>query len=260
MKKRHTALAAAGLCLALVPALTAVGPDWWSQYGVLQSGQGGDNYSPVNVGQLKHIATRAKAYFDAELPGGAGSAVNSLVASFGSGPHPENFAPANVGQLKAVASVFYQRLHDEFGFSVAGGLIHWGADASSISQGAPIVPWSEGAGAGNWHPANIGQVKLVFSFDLWFLATAQAAHGQDGDAAGDGFAAFVVFFAGLPDNPFLFQSAQSAAGWHAHPEVTSQMQAPSSQLYIVLPDQGPFVGAAQSQVVEGQTVEIITLH
>ncbi|MCC5808712.1 MAG: hypothetical protein JJU00_20460 [Opitutales bacterium] len=161
MKSRHTALAAAGLCLALTPAFSASGPDWWATYGVLESGQGGDNWSPVNVGQLKNIAAGAKAHLD-DTPGvSPGSAINNMVAGF-SQNDPENFAPANIGQLITVATVFYDRL-ESLGYNTTESLIMNGYPPSW----AHPYPWDPNTDPAELHaPVNIGQLKVVLSFDL----------------------------------------------------------------------------------------------
>ncbi|MCC5842263.1 MAG: hypothetical protein JJT96_19260 [Opitutales bacterium] len=171
MKTRYTALAAAGFCLGFISSRGATEPGWWSAYGVLDASQSGDNYSPVNVGQLMHIASRSKAYFDDELPGGSGTAVNTLVLSFGSGPNIENYAPANVGQLKQVVFTFYQRLAEVFPHAVAEGVFFDGDFLATT--GLSIIPWMEADASENWQPANVGQLKLVFSFNIAFLQSAE---------------------------------------------------------------------------------------
>ena len=161
MKSKHTALAAAGLCLALAPAFSASGPEWWADHGVLATGQGGDNWSPVNVGQLKNIAAGAKAHFDGTDGASPGSAITDMVNGF-SQNDPENFAPANIGQLITVAIVFYDRLK-LYGYDTTESLILNGYPPSWPHT----YPWDPGTDPDELHaPVNIGQLKLVFSFDL----------------------------------------------------------------------------------------------
>ncbi|MCC5841103.1 MAG: hypothetical protein JJT96_13380 [Opitutales bacterium] len=168
MKTKHTALAVAGLCLALVPAFSAAGPNWWKQYGILDPTQEGDNFSPLNVGQLKFVATQARAYFDAYLPGGAGHEIHELIDSFGTGSDLDHFAPANVGQLKAVAKLFYDRLADSpLADLVYPRLIAAGLYPDQITSTTVVYPWAvETNYTDHYRPANIGQLKIVFSFDL----------------------------------------------------------------------------------------------
>jgi len=81
--------------------------------GVLNS-QPADDYAAANLGQLKHIASRAAAEMNARLPSGAGTEINALVAQWQAAPAPgvvrDDFAALNLGQLKAVAKPFYDRL------------------------------------------------------------------------------------------------------------------------------------------------------
>lgn len=126
------------------------GPQWWVQRGVF-SGRAADDFAVANIGQLKHMASRAAAELNGKLSGGAGAAINNLVASWQQPPPVgvvrNDFAPLTTGQLKAVGELFYARL------GVAG-----------------IIP----VGRRPWrmtgrHPdhaavANLGQLKAVFSF------------------------------------------------------------------------------------------------
>ena len=54
-------------------------PDWWSDEDteILASGVTEANYSPANLGQLKHVAKQAKKHMDETLPGGAGSTIHN---------------------------------------------------------------------------------------------------------------------------------------------------------------------------------------
>lgn len=81
---------------------------------------------------------------EASLPGGSGSNVWALVASFS---NTNNYRPVNLGQLKYVAQPFYDRLI-EVGYTTS-------------------YPWSDSINPPNDYAlANIGQAKNVFSFDL----------------------------------------------------------------------------------------------
>ena len=154
-------------------------PSWWvsASNPVLISGNEPQNYSIANTGQLKWMATRAKAHLDA-LPGGAGSAINALVAGFkpqaGVTYSPQelanirrdNYAPVNMGQLKMVAKPFYDRLwnlnprYDTTQNLKANGYLPTWTDIYPWNSNV-LVPVSE-----NYRPVNLGQLKLVFSFDI----------------------------------------------------------------------------------------------
>jgi hypothetical protein len=138
------------LAIAAVLPLLLYGstPAWWSERGVLTQNATADDYAPVNQGQLKNIASAAVAEMDAKLPGGAGTILHELIASWSTPATPANdFAPINVGQLKNVTKPFYDRL-------IAAGL-------------ASQYPWSGASNQPNdFAVANIGQVKNLFGFEL----------------------------------------------------------------------------------------------
>ncbi len=162
------------LLFLLLPAvcatvLWAAPPAWWSdpQTQILNTTNSTeDNYAPANLGQLKHVARQARTHLDATLPGGAGTAIDTLVTGFGGNLTAEqreaNYAPINLGQLKAVAKPFYDRLI-LFQYDTKTNLIAHGYPTSwaSTYPWNPATPLDE-----NYAPANIGQLKLAFSFDL----------------------------------------------------------------------------------------------
>ena len=140
-------------------------PAWWTAPStqIIQSGAVENNYAPVTTGQLKYVAFQAKVYLDANLSGGAGSAVNTMVASFVQ-VSKDNYAPATVGQLKAVAAPFYDRLI-AVGYFTKINLIAHGYPAGWTDP----YPWNSTTPvpvAQNYVPANIGQLKVIFSFDV----------------------------------------------------------------------------------------------
>ena len=155
-------------------------PSWWIDRGVIDTNQPPSDYSPVNQGQLKNIATEAAAALNEDLAqiGGAGSNINAMVASFGK---TNDFLPVNVGMLKHVAEAFIARL-------------------TAVGYGGNL-PWtSSGGGSNDYALVNIGQVKNLFSFnplhdsdndgmpDWWevwvglqYLDPADASLDQDAD-------------------------------------------------------------------------------
>lgn len=121
--------------------------------------------------------------------GGAGTEIDNLVISFSL--TDGNFSPVNIGQLKAVALPFYNRLR-EVGFNTnqnlkANGYSYlWSSD----------YPWDDDEPHGsNYSIANLGQLKLVFSFDLSdsdgdgirdYLEGFYPAYSETRDTDGDG--------------------------------------------------------------------------
>ncbi len=181
-----------GILLFMIPVLplSADLPVWWSnavtqivddpEIPVFVEG----NHSPANLGQLKHVASMAWLYLDRTLPNGAGF---NITDSWQEIPLEENYAPINVGQLKAVAKPFYDRLHAEVN-NTWTHLSHIGYDPiqNLIDRGYPSgwthdYPWDPNDPvAENYAPANVGQLKMAFSFEVpeiteepFFTATCQ---------------------------------------------------------------------------------------
>ena len=172
--KEHSAVRSRRL-LALLALLTtlpllvwsATYPAWWTERGVITPVPA-DDYAVLNQGQLKNLATKAVAEFQAWLgpiggignltapytdadgnahPGGTGWRLQSLIAGF---TQNANYAAVNQGQLKATAQPFYDRL----------------IEVGILTQ----YPWtSSTAGADNYAAANIGQAKNLFSFNFKLL-------------------------------------------------------------------------------------------
>lgn len=202
------------LVLLLTTALAeGAPPSWWTDDVAgtrIQNGGPSDNYAPLNLGQLKWVAKQAKKHLDLELGpiGGAGPAIDTLVASFTpqASQSPEdqaearekNYAPANLGQLKAVAKPFYDRLIAA-GFNTKQNLIDHGAAGWSFDY-----PWNPAtAVSANYAPANLGQLKWAFAFDLgdrnsdglpdWWAANYGLLNGGAGNSDGDAFSNLYEF-------------------------------------------------------------------
>jgi hypothetical protein len=140
--------------------LSWAGPDWWQEQGLFGVALP-DDYAAVNHGQLKHVATKAFEELEAELDGGAGSAITAMVSAWGTPvPGMDDYAPINVGQLKAVAKPFYDRM----------GLNYPWADSPAEA-------------ADHYSVANVGQLKRVFSFDP--VCLNQTGIDTDGDGLPD---------------------------------------------------------------------------
>jgi hypothetical protein len=218
-------------------------PLWWLVPGTkiwLGARSESDNRAVVNLGQLKHVTAMAKLHLDTLLApfGGAGVEITNLVTNFaGRTTSPavqrqQNFQPVNAGQLKAVADLFYRRL-DELGIDAATETVQrlGGGGYVSVRQGKTYkVPWSNVFLAGdNAKAANVGQLKLVFGFELdsdadsildafeWSLinantsdglnsladVTAATAGGATGDLDGDGL---------TNAEEVMFRTSQNSAG------------------------------------------------
>lgn len=119
-------------------------PQWWIDRNVIEDGAAVEDFAAANQGQVKWISVKAKEELDAKLPGGAGAAVNNMVATF----TPENnYYAVNAGQLKNTAKPFWNRLI-EVGYTTS-------------------YPWPENSPTANDYAAvNVGQVKNIFSFEL----------------------------------------------------------------------------------------------
>ncbi|MBX3737166.1 MAG: fibronectin type III domain-containing protein [Candidatus Didemnitutus sp.] len=156
MKRAGLASAVAALLGTL---LSASSPVWWQQRGVTVPNASPDDYAVANVGQLKHIAQQAAAEMDALLPDGAGPEISQLVHSW-TAPAAENvvrndYAALTQGQLKAVAKLFYDRLAAV------------GAHGPPLAHGA-AYPWTvTTSDDASYAPANLGQLKFLFSFDVF---------------------------------------------------------------------------------------------
>ncbi|MGI8603704.1 MAG: hypothetical protein ACR2OZ_11995 [Verrucomicrobiales bacterium] len=118
-------------------------------------------------------------YFELRLAftGGADAgttdAIMALVNSFDDDRDHE-LASINVGQLKHVGRKFYQRLHE----------IHF---YGSIATPNPplFLPWNQSSTTEDYAPANIGQLKRLFKFDLdannWLANASSLTVDWDGD-------------------------------------------------------------------------------
>ena len=200
-------LALVGLVL-LQPNVFGTPPAWWAQRGVLNATQNQNNYSAINVGQLKNMAVKAMDEMDAKFPGGAGPAIHAMVDNWrANATGQNNYSPAVVGQVKRVAKLYFDRL-------VAVG----------IRPASTGYPWPTNTPiAQNYAIANVGQVKNLFSFAIpdilhtdtdgnglpdWWELKYFGAIGQDpnADASGDGLTNLQAYTLG--DNPtdYFFNS------------------------------------------------------
>lgn len=133
------------------------------------------NHAPAQLGQLKNIATAAKAHVDAVLAPTTDewdAAYAPHVNPFPLQPHADDHAPANQGQLKFLADGIYQVMEDQD--------VNLPADLATRSGG----PWSEKrpwtadtADDENHAPVKLGALKFVFGFDITGFTTDADANG-----------------------------------------------------------------------------------
>ncbi len=164
---------------AVVAGLVAAAPpSWWdnsdNNLDVLAGGgTSADNGKVANIGQAKWVATRAHAVMDETLPGGAGFYLHGLF------PAPQatsaykdaQYKPLNLGQLKYLAKPSYDRL------------MALGYDTRAAIETATAAPWSHPYPwdpstpvAENYGAANLGQLKMAFSFDIAAAKTSDSAY------------------------------------------------------------------------------------
>lgn len=180
MKKFYVLLTLSALSVGLTAM--ASDPAWWTDSAhstnFIDTGAASNNYAPLNVGQLKNVAARAKTYLDNQLAsvGGAGPTINAMVANLTTNA-TLNYQPANLGQVKAVAKPFYDRLI-AVGYNTTSNLIsrEYPGNYTGSYPWDPSTPPNQ-----NYSPANLGQLKMVFSFDLnSFVITANLDSNSDG--------------------------------------------------------------------------------
>ncbi len=139
------------------PAPTDPGYDTWMQA----------NYAPANLGQAKNLAKAAYLTMEAAETDSAGTELATLVSGFSTDP-ADNYVPLNLGQLKYMVKFFIDRFHEEdFPIVLADGTILLDDldDGNELSDNA--YPWNPATPVGdNYAPANLGQLKHVFSFSL----------------------------------------------------------------------------------------------
>ena len=144
------------LWLAVPSLLLAPPPDWWAERGATNENPP-DDYAAANLGQLKQMAVKAREELNARLPGGAGQPIETMIAGWNqpNSTTRDDYAAVTLGQLKYVGKLFYDRLN---------------------TVGYPAAyPWASSPNPpDDTAIANLGQVKLVFAFEL------------DSDADGNG--------------------------------------------------------------------------
>lgn len=145
---------------------TAEAPEWWITRNVLTA-DAADDFAVLNQGQLKNLVRGAIDELNAKLSGtgdGAGLQLNAMLAGWRAAP-ADNHIAANVGQLKQMGFLVRERL---------------------AFMGVPVPPLGTPATADDddFAPANLGQAKAVFAFEignyLESLGGPNADYDQDG--------------------------------------------------------------------------------
>ena len=193
MRPRNQFCGALLISALFAQSVQSADPLWWNVPETrIWSGTGApsdpEREAPARIGQLKHVAARARSYLDLKLAhrGGAGAEIAAMVNGFA--VTGDDAAPANVGQLKVIAAPFYRRL-GAVGLDVRPTLIAHAVNAQSsgyaaqlAAQSPPIYPWAASAPpAEEEAPCSIGQLQHAFAFDLNSTLTF-----LDSDTDGDG--------------------------------------------------------------------------
>ena len=180
----HLALVLTASCLSAdiapgEPGWPASYPVWWYRAedparGVIDAtrlSRAQDNAALLNQGQLWNLAAQGIEELETQLApiGGADFTLSDL----SNGQRPHYYAAVNIGQLKHAASQFFDR------FAAIGfvpGSSGW-PGTPSLDSGTGY-PWASNISPDNLRPANIGQAKQLWSWDLrgWI--------GADDDADG----------------------------------------------------------------------------
>lgn len=161
-------------------------PDWW--YNAADPANGvidatlpllnQNNDAALNQGQLWNIAQQSIDELNTQLApiGGAGFEIDDL----SNGQSPDYYAPANVGQIKNAASHFFGRFV-EVGFTPAS--VGW--PIRMTLDPATGYPWSQNQTPANLAPANLGQAKHLWSWNLepWVSEDSEI---NDDSTFGDG--------------------------------------------------------------------------
>jgi len=134
--------------LGLGAGVALATPQWWTDRGVLNTNSAQD-HAAANLGQLKHVASKASEEFQAKLTGIDLSEITGMVAGFSA---TNNSIAINLGQLKYVAQPYYDVL--------------WDNDLTNawpVGMTTGPYPWSNSSA--DYALANLGQLKYLFSFD-----------------------------------------------------------------------------------------------
>lgn len=156
-----------------MPSVIAAEPSWWASRGVIDTNADQNNYAPANIGQAKWIALKAKdelEYYAPNLASGIDLSAYAVPMTPDQAWYDNQKSMLNIGQLKVVSKPFYDSLPLDWlkGQMTQNGVSNW----------VGPYPWNEATPiTENYKPANLGQIKLLFS--LRFGAS------DDGDNSSD---------------------------------------------------------------------------
>jgi len=179
-------------------------PSWWKDRGVLDDDKAVENSSPVNTGQLKWITRQLHEELGTLLPEQANLfSLNEIIPESPAAfealmPYDQDYqnwkdgnrAIVTLGQVKNSAYKFYNELNkispewvldqiESNGLQTAN-TDYWQITGNSNYTDGGYYPWNpETSSADNKKPANIGQLKSVFSLRL--------RESKDGDLLPDIF-------------------------------------------------------------------------
>ncbi|MES2568842.1 MAG: discoidin domain-containing protein [Verrucomicrobiota bacterium] len=140
---------------ALSPFLSAVAarPAWWAQRAVTNN-QPADDHAVATLGQLKQFALKARAELEDSLPGGAGSAVNELIAGFG----------VNLTQLPGVTAAQSSTYGTAPNDAPASRAIDGKTDGN-YTNGS--VSHTAGDTATPWWQVDLGASRAIRTIEIW---------------------------------------------------------------------------------------------
>ena len=233
------------LTLCLAPTLSA-DPVWWTTgpTPLIHGNETGttNNYAPANLGQLKNFADQAKAHLDQQMHGLGGAGLDIQTMTDGWTSAADSYLPINLGQLKSVVDKFYTRL-DVVHFDYKSQLISTPNLYGGIWTGNPPRPWNVNTAlTDNYAPVNLGQLKILFSFDLskdgpdalpdwWekYYFNGTTGNPPAGDSDGDGLTNLQEYQQGTNPNDF----------WNGQPpvfvKVKGDNQSGPPNAYVSLP-------------------------
>ncbi len=164
---------------ASITVLGATPPSWWFTRGVVDDQAQKNDNGPANLGQLKWMATKAKAEVDAKvIDGFAGPSDIFQLPNFAA---LGNKAPVTLGQAKTIAKLFYDRFHgmnDQYVKRQLNAIGYPDDFWDSDPPGSTPYPWTaSGSDDENYALLTIGQLKTLFCFHV--------DHDTDGDGIND---------------------------------------------------------------------------
>jgi len=242
--------------LALVLTLQAQ-PTWWTATGGPLDSNPANDYAVANQGQLKQFTQKAVQYMNTNLPSGAGTNLNNMVAGWSNyyatngysstNPAPQDFRVINQGQLKYIGNLVWTNL-------VTAGYTN------------SIPTWLIGTNANDYVAMNLGQIKAVFNFDLtadtdgnklpdWWEMHYFGQIGNNTNATPNGSTTTVLYDYQHGISPFNFYGTVPIVKIHGGDNQSGPAGTALPDSFTVqVVDQGgtPYAGVAiQFSVVEG---------